>query len=151
MAKRTCDILIDGSGDCTGADVVSALRISKTAKNGSGKAKKSASSGRQKTDNIPSTSATDGDPNSLHQQVPREEDMHGSSLQKHDISLIVSEVLKELRKDSSERSTPTEAVDDVTPSKSGAVRSIIMCNLIITYRVTRVNYVNLKYAELLVH
>ena len=58
------------------------------------------------------------------------------------------EVLKELRKDSSERSTPIEAVDDVTPSKSCVVRNIIMCNLIITYRVTRVNYGNLKYAEL---
>ena len=39
MAKRTCDVLIDGSADCT---------------------------------------ATDGDPNSLQQKVPREEDTHGS-------------------------------------------------------------------------
>ena len=118
MAKRTCDVLIDASGDCTGANVVSALRSAKSAKKGSGKAKKATSSGRQKTPNAPSTSATETEPSFLDQKDPVQDDTHSSSLRKDDISLIVSEVLKELCKDSSAASTPTEALDDVTPGTS---------------------------------
>ena len=120
-------MLIDASGDCTGADMASVLRSSKSAKKGHGKTKKPATSGRQKTPKIPSTSATERESTSSEQQTQIEDDAHGSSLQKDDISLIVSEVLKELRKDSSEGSTPTKASDDITPGMSCVVSSIIMC------------------------
>ena len=126
MAKRTCDVLIDASGDCTGADMASVLRSSKSAKKGHGKTKKPATSGRQKTPKIPSTSATERESTSSEQQTQIEDDAHGSSLQKDDISLV-SEVLKELCKDSSEGSTPTKASDDITPGMSCVVSSIIMC------------------------
>ena len=120
-------MLIDASGDCTGADVASVLRSSKSVKKGREKTKKPATSERQKTPNIPFTWATERELTSLDQQTQIEDNTHGSSLRKDDISLIVLEVLKELRKDSSEGSTPTEASDDATPGKSCAVSSIIMC------------------------
>lgn len=115
MAKRKCDVLIDALGDCTGADVASTLRSSQPGKKPRGKSKKPGTVGRQKTTTNGSTLATERESVSLEQQSLNNDNAHGSSLRKDDISLIVSEVLKELRKDASEGSSHTEEPDDAPP------------------------------------
>ena len=112
MAKRKCDVLIDASGDCTGADVAFTLRSSQPVKKPRGKSKKPGIVGRQKATTNCGTLATERESVSSDQQSLNNDDAHGSSLRKDDISLIVTEVLKELRKDSSEVSPRTEESDD---------------------------------------
>lgn len=115
MAKRKCDVLIDASGDYTGADVAFTLRSSQPGKKGRGKSKKPGTVGRQKATTTCSTLATERESVCSDQQSLNNDDAQGSSLRKDDISLIVSEVLKELRKDSSEGSSRTEESDDAPP------------------------------------
>ena len=73
-------MLIDASGDCTGADVASTLRSSQPGKKPCGKPKKAGTVGRQKTTTNRSTLATERESVSLDQQFLNNDDAHDSSL-----------------------------------------------------------------------